>query len=164
MQYLTASAIEATLTFVLSLVPAGEIVLSFTLPQEALSGIEADAVATAARKAAEVGEPWLSRFHSADLDLRLRRMGFSEVFHLTPGEGHERYLKNRHDGLSARRGEQLVRAIVCPPLKDQSHPSIHPSDRHAASEREMDGRVLPRGRKGFSHREPTHCPKRRVTT
>jgi hypothetical protein len=39
-------------------------------------------------------------------------MGFSRVIHLTPEEAHERYLKNRHDGLTGRRGEQLMRAIV----------------------------------------------------
>src|SRR5258705_5223984 len=48
-QYLTPAAIEATLAFVLSLPRVSEIVLSFILPQEALSGIEADAVATAAQ-------------------------------------------------------------------------------------------------------------------
>ena len=111
-QYLTAAAIEATLAFVLSLPRTSEIVLSFILPQEALSGIEADAVTTAATKSAEVGEPWLSRFHPADLASQLRQMGFSEVVHLTPEQAHERYLKNRRDGLTGRLGEQLMRAIV----------------------------------------------------
>ena len=86
--------------------------LSFILPQEALSGIEADAVATAAEKSAEVGEPWLSRYRSADLVSLLRRMGFSDVVHLAPEQAQKRYLKNRHDGLAGRRGEQLMRAIV----------------------------------------------------
>jgi methyltransferase (TIGR00027 family) len=111
-QYLTVAAIEATLAFVLSLPRASEVVLSFILPQDALAGIEADAVATAAAKSAEVGEPWLSRFHPADLASQLYRMGFSEVVHLTPEQAQERYLKGRHDGLTARRGEQLMRAVV----------------------------------------------------
>jgi methyltransferase (TIGR00027 family) len=55
-QYLTVTAIVATLAFVLSLPSGSEIVLSVILPQDALSGIEADAVATAAAKSAEVGE------------------------------------------------------------------------------------------------------------
>jgi hypothetical protein len=38
-------------------------------------------------------------------------MGFSEVIHLTPEEVHERHLKDRHDGLTVRRGEQLTRAL-----------------------------------------------------
>ena len=111
-QYLTAAAIESTLAFVLSLPRGSEIVFSFVLPQEALSGIEADAVATAAAKSAEVGEPWLSRFYPSEVASQLRRMGFSEVIHLTPDQAQERYLKNRLDGLAGRRGEQLMRAIV----------------------------------------------------
>jgi methyltransferase (TIGR00027 family) len=111
-QYLTAAAIEATLAFILSLPPTSEIVLSFILPQDELAGIEADAVATAAAKSAEVGEPWLSRFYPLDLASQLHRLGFSEVVPLKPEQAHERYLKNRHDGLATRRGEQLMRAVV----------------------------------------------------
>jgi methyltransferase (TIGR00027 family) len=111
-QYLTMTAIEATLAFVLSLPPGSEIVLSFILPQDALSGIEADAVATAAAKSAEVGEPWLSRFDPSKVAAQLRRMGFSEAVLLTPKQAYERYLKERHDGLAARHGEQMMRAIV----------------------------------------------------
>ena len=44
------------------------------LPQDWLSGIEADAA-----KSAEVGEPWLSRFDPNDLALLLLCIGFSEV-------------------------------------------------------------------------------------
>ena len=111
-QYLTNPAIEATLAFMQTLPRKSEIVLSFILPQDALDGIEAHAVATASAKAAEVGEPWLSRFQPADLASQLLRMGFSEVVHLTPDQAHERYLKGRRDGLAARRGEQLMRAVV----------------------------------------------------
>jgi len=111
-QYLTAAAIEATLVFMLSLPHASEIVFSFILPQDALAGIEADAVATAAAKSAEIDEPWLSHFHPADLASQLHRMGFSKVVHLTPEQAHERYLKDRRDGLVVRRGEQLMRAVV----------------------------------------------------
>ena len=111
-QYLTATAIEATLAFMLLLPRGSEIVFSFILPQHALSGIEADAVATAAAKSAEVGEPWLSRLHPSDIATHLRQIGFSEVIHLTPEQVHERYLKDRHDGLTARRGEQLMRVIT----------------------------------------------------
>jgi O-methyltransferase involved in polyketide biosynthesis len=91
-QYLTASAIEATHAFMLLLPRGSEIVFSVTLPQEALSGIEADAVAIAAAKSAEVGEPWLSSLHPTDIAAQQRRMGFSKVINLTPEEVHERYL------------------------------------------------------------------------
>jgi len=111
-QYLTKSAISATLEFVLSLPRSSEIAFSFILPLEALSGIEAEAQERAAHRSAEVGEPWLSTFRPADLTAQLRAMGFSDVIHLTPEEAHERYLKPRCDGLAVRRCEQLMRAIV----------------------------------------------------
>jgi methyltransferase (TIGR00027 family) len=111
-QYLTLDAINETLELVLRLPRSSEIVFSFILPFEMSPRLEAEALATAARKAAEVGEPWLSTFRAEDLKLRLRTMGFSEVIHLTPEDAHERYLKNRSDGLEVRRGEQLIRAVV----------------------------------------------------
>jgi hypothetical protein len=73
---------------------------------------EADALAMVARKSAEVGEPWLTTVSPDDLKARLRMMGFSDIIHLTPDQAHDRYLRNRGDGLQARRGEQLMRAIV----------------------------------------------------
>ena len=111
-QYLTSDALDATFQFVLSLPPASEIVFSFILPQEEVSGVEAQALAIAARHAAQIGEPWLTRLHPDDLVARLRSMGFSRILHLTPEEARERYFYDRRDGLRERRGEQLMRAIV----------------------------------------------------
>lgn len=111
-QYLTLDAISRMLEFVISLPRSSEIVLSFIVPLETLSGAEAEALALAARKSAEVGEPWLTTFRPDDLRSLLRDLGFSDVYHLTPEDVHERYLKNRGDGLVARRGEQLIRAVV----------------------------------------------------
>jgi methyltransferase (TIGR00027 family) len=112
LQYLTADAIDATLRFVLSLPPSSEIVLSFVLPQEALSGSEAEMIAIATQRAAEVGEPWLSRFHADQLSSKLRELGFSRITHLRPDEARERYFRGRRDGLKERQGEQLMRAVV----------------------------------------------------
>jgi methyltransferase (TIGR00027 family) len=111
-QYLSARALEATFQFVLSLPRSSEIVFSFILPQDAVSGTEAEALLIAARRATEVGEPWLTRFHADDLRVTLKTLGFSQVVHLTPEEARERYFRHRHDGLAERRGEQLMRAIV----------------------------------------------------
>lgn len=111
-QYLTRDALDATFRFVLSLPPSSEIVFSFILPQEAVSGVEAEALAIAADRAKEVGEPWLTRLRGDELAVRLRAMGFSRTIHLTPEDAHERYFSNRRDGLKERRGEQLMRAII----------------------------------------------------
>jgi methyltransferase (TIGR00027 family) len=112
LQYLTSDAIDATLRFILSLPTSSEIVLSFVLPQEALSGSEAELVALAAQRASEVGEPWLSRLHPDQLNSKLRALSFSRITHLKPDEAKERYFMNRRDGLQGRQGEQLMRAVV----------------------------------------------------
>jgi methyltransferase (TIGR00027 family) len=111
-QYLTRDALEATFRFVLSLPPGSEIVFSFVLPQEEVSGLEAEALAAAARRAAQIGEPWLTRLHADELTAKLRLMGFSRVLHLTPEEARLRYFDGRRDGLRERHGEQLMSAIV----------------------------------------------------
>ena len=111
-QYLTSEALGATFQFALSLPPSSEIVFSFILPEEAISGVEAAALATAAERAAEAGEPWLTRLCPEELTAKLRFLGFSRVIHLTPEEARERYFQDRRDGLRERHGEQLMRAIV----------------------------------------------------
>jgi len=111
-QYLTRDALDATFRFVLSLAALSEIVFSFILPQEAVSGVEADALALSEQRAAKVGEPWLTRLYSDELRAMLRSMGFSRIVHLTPEDARSRYFDNRRDGLRERQGEQLMRAIV----------------------------------------------------
>jgi len=111
-QYLTPDALDATFHFVLALAPSSEIVFSFILPQKEVSGVEAEALALAAQRAGEVGEPWLSRLSPDELAAKLRSMGFSRIIHLTPEEARQRYFDGRCDGLRERRGEQLMRAIV----------------------------------------------------
>lgn len=111
-QYLTREALEATFQFALSLPPGSEIVFSFILPEEAVSGVEAQALTTAAKRAAEAGEPWLTRLYPDELTTKLRLLGFSRVIHLTPEKARESYFQNRRDGLRERHGEQLMRALV----------------------------------------------------
>jgi methyltransferase (TIGR00027 family) len=111
-QYLTRDALGTTFRFVLSLPRSSEVVFSFIIPQEEVSGIEAEAIAIAAQRAAEVGEPFLTRMRGDELAVWLRSMGFSQTIHLTPEQARERYFGDRRDGLKERRGEQLMRAIV----------------------------------------------------
>jgi len=110
--YLTATAIHATLEFMLSFPPTSEIVFNFVLPADAVSGIEAEAMMLTAQKCAEAGEPWLTSFLPDNLTGVLTAIGFRDVIHLTPDEANRRYFRHRRDGLEARLGERLVRAIV----------------------------------------------------
>lgn len=111
-QYLTQDAIDATFQFVASLPASSEIVFSFILPEASVPGVEADALALAAQRASELGEPWLTRCHPDEFAVYLRSAGFLQVIHLTPEEAHRRYFRDRRDGLRERHGEQLMRAIV----------------------------------------------------
>lgn len=111
-QYLTQDAIDATFQFVASLPASSEIVFSFILPEASVPGVEADALALAAQRASELGEPWLTRCHPDEFAAYLRSAGFLQVIHLTPEEAHRRYFRDRRDGLRERHGEQLMRAIV----------------------------------------------------
>ena len=77
MVYLTQSAIDAVFAFVASLPPSSEIVFTFTPPPEVGA---ADGLAS---RAAEVGEPWLTRVEPESLERQLRNHGFGTVQFLT---------------------------------------------------------------------------------
>jgi O-methyltransferase involved in polyketide biosynthesis len=85
---------------------------SFVVPQESWSGIEADLAALSAQRAAEFGEPWLTRLRPDQFAAKLRALGFTQIAHLTPDETRRRYFSNRRDWLRERLGEQLMRAVV----------------------------------------------------
>ncbi len=110
-QYLTSSAIEETLRYVLSLPPSSGIGLTFMLP-EARLGEELDAVRVLSEFGARVGEHWLSRFEPARLIAWLRELGFSDVAHLTPERAREQYFRGRTDALPVPSYEQVLSATV----------------------------------------------------
>ena len=111
-QYLTQASLDLTLRFVLSMPASSEIVLSFVLPESARPPDEAALVAASSARSAEMGEPWLTAFLPDELVAKLRAMGFSRVAHLSPDAATQRYFRERSDGLSVWRNEQLVRATV----------------------------------------------------
>ena len=111
-QYLTEAALELTLAFVLSMPASSEIVFSFILPEHARPADEATLVAAFAVRSAEMGEPWLTHFRPEELVATLRRIGFSNVVHLSPEAAGRRYFRERHDGLSVWGTEQMIRATV----------------------------------------------------
>jgi len=111
-QYLTLPAIDATLRVVTSLPAPTTIVLSFMLPDEDLAGEELEAARSVAQTAAATGEPWRTRFRPQELCTRLAGLGFSSVFHLTPGEANVRYFTERQDRLRAPDAAQLVSATT----------------------------------------------------
>jgi methyltransferase (TIGR00027 family) len=111
-QYLTRDAIETTLRFVASLPHPSEITFQFVIPQDHLSGIDAEVSLFAANGAAMRGEPWITRLDPEECKLWLANLGFAKVFHLTPEEAQRRYFDGRRDGLQVYRVSEMMDAVV----------------------------------------------------
>jgi methyltransferase (TIGR00027 family) len=110
--YLTEAAFDKTLKFVLSARARSEIVFSFAVADTILDAGDVARARAASAHLSVIREPALLRFHPDQLVAKLTEMGFSKVFHLTPGKANERYFQNRSDGLNAAILEQMMRATV----------------------------------------------------
>ena len=111
-QYLTDSAIERTLEYVASFPRSSQIVITVAVPEDMLAPGAAQVAALNAATAAERGEPWINRLSPSALSERLKHLGFSSAFHLTPDEAEKRYFAGRSDDLRVPVIEQLLLATV----------------------------------------------------
>jgi methyltransferase (TIGR00027 family) len=99
--YLSEEVINVTFEFVHLLPRGSEIVFEFKVAAEALSSREEEQDAA---WAPSTEEPILSRFMPADLEAKLRRIGFSQVIALTPEDAQEHYFEGRRDASRPRLG------------------------------------------------------------
>jgi methyltransferase (TIGR00027 family) len=104
--YLTEAAVDATLRVVAGCARSSEIVFTFAQPPGLFGSRRL------AKMAASVGEPWLSYFTPKGLEKKLRTMGFSTVYFLTPDDTRARYIARRTDRLPVPRRTSVVSAIV----------------------------------------------------
>lgn len=111
-QYLSSGALGSLLSFAASLNPGSELVLSFVPPEDELAGLDLDAAARSVARTTELGEPWKTRLRAHELVDWLVRLGFSDVWHLSPEMAQARYFAGRHDGLRVPHLEQLIAATV----------------------------------------------------
>jgi methyltransferase (TIGR00027 family) len=111
-QYLSKSAIQATLQFIQSLPKSSTVVFSFVPSDPVLIDEDRQLITELGRVAAARGEPFLSRFDPEELQQLLYDIGFSSVYHLLPAIAQERYFAGRTDGLTAQGVEQLMRATT----------------------------------------------------
>ena len=95
--YLTIEAIEETLTTIGSAAPGTRVVLTYDLPQEALSGLGAETQGVLSKIVAGMGEPMISRFTPADIEQVLRGLGYTSVEHFGPDEAIRTYFPGRDD-------------------------------------------------------------------
>jgi methyltransferase (TIGR00027 family) len=111
-QFLSRDAVEALLRFAASLGAPSEIVFSFAPPDDELEGEELAAAIYSTAFNETLGEPWITRLRPSEAFGILTRLGFGEVFHLTPKRAQQRYFAGRNDMLKAPRIEQLIAATV----------------------------------------------------
>jgi methyltransferase (TIGR00027 family) len=111
-QYLTETAFDQTLRFVLSMPRPSEFAFSFVASDAVLPPDEVALVQAFTAQFAAIGEPWLLRFLPEALVRKLTAMGFSRVLHLTPEKANQRYFQNRRDRLNAAFAEQMMKAGV----------------------------------------------------
>jgi O-methyltransferase involved in polyketide biosynthesis len=105
-------AIESLFRFASSLQAQSEIVFSFTPPDQDLDGDDLAAAIHSVTLTDGMGEPWKTRLSASEAFDLLTRLGFGEVFHLTPKRAQQRYFAGRNDTLRAPLIEQLIAAIV----------------------------------------------------
>jgi methyltransferase (TIGR00027 family) len=106
--YLHEPAIDAALRFVTDFAAGSEIVLTFAQPPEE----KADSTARVANKTAAMGEPMVSFFTPAAMEIKLRRAGFSGVEFLSPKESEIRYFSQRPQDLPVPKRTAIVAASV----------------------------------------------------
>jgi len=108
--YLTKDAVMETLKFVASLPSGSGIVFDYALPLSALSESQRATREVLARRVAAIGEPWITYFDPPSLASELRQLGFKHVEDVGPGEAHDRYFKDRQDGLRVGGVAHLMKA------------------------------------------------------
>jgi methyltransferase (TIGR00027 family) len=108
--YLRRQTIHRIFETIIGLPKGSGIVFAFA-PDKGLTNGIAGAHTSVADRAAELGEPWLTRFTTEDLKTELEAYGFTEVSFLDPSEAEFRYYRNRTD-LPAPRIVRLCKAIV----------------------------------------------------
>jgi methyltransferase (TIGR00027 family) len=112
-QYLTREAVLHTLREITGMAAHGsELVMQFIVPPTKLSETEGNLVTALARRAAEVGEPFLSYFEPDDLEAHLRQVGFTTITQFGADEATERYLSGRAYGLSLPSYFRIIKARI----------------------------------------------------
>jgi methyltransferase (TIGR00027 family) len=111
--YLTLGAIHAALATMARCRAGTRVVLTYNQPPAALAGITAQIAATFAGLAAEMGEPFVTRFLPAEIAQLLHQHGFGEITDFGPDEARAAYFPGRAD-VEIAGAQRLVVATVAP--------------------------------------------------
>lgn len=111
--YLTLDAIHATLATLASCRPRSRVVLTYNQPPAALTGSTAQIAATFAALAADMGEPFLSRFLPTEIAQLLHEHGFGQITDFGPDQARAAYFPGQAD-IEIAGAQQLIAATVAP--------------------------------------------------
>jgi len=111
-QYLDSGAVDALFRFAAMLPKGSEIVFSFAPAADQSAVVDGNAILGFGRRPAALGEPWKSRLRTADLVVQLADLGFSDIFHLPPELGRQRYFADQQEIREPAGWDHLIAAIV----------------------------------------------------
>ena len=110
--YLTKAALAQTLNFVVGGAAGSEIVFDYSVPSASMTHSQRLARENAAKRAAELGEPWISYFEPVALASELTDAGFTLVTDLGATQANQKYFANRDDGLRVTGSARIMAASV----------------------------------------------------
>ena len=111
--YITGDAVRSTLKLIATLAAGSQVVFTYMVPPETLSGPDRKLAEFQRDRFREMGEPWLSLFHRSDMCALLHDVGFSDIREIGPDDdGAHSYFDHRSDGLRPTTYERVVLATV----------------------------------------------------
>lgn len=111
--YLTLDAIHAALATMAQGRPGTRVVITYNQPPAALTGSTAQIAAAFARLAAEMGEPFISRFLPGEIAQLLHEHGFGQITDFGPDEARAAYFPGQGD-VEIAGAQRLVAATLAP--------------------------------------------------
>jgi methyltransferase (TIGR00027 family) len=111
--YLSEAAFTETMTVVAAMPSTTAIVFDYAVPRESLNAKQKMALDALATRVHAFGEPFRLFWAPAELDARLRQMGFSQIDDLGREQLNARYFAGRTDGFRVRANlARLIRAVL----------------------------------------------------
>jgi methyltransferase (TIGR00027 family) len=111
-QYLSEAAIDRTLKQIGAAASGSEIVLDYLVPPALVAESEREILRLLESLTARRGEPGRSYFEPERLAEIMKECGFAYMWDVAASEAHERYLKNRTDGLRLSPLVHLAKARI----------------------------------------------------
>ena len=118
--YLTLDAIRGVLATVAQCRPGTRIVLSYNQPPSVLAGRTAQIAAAFAGLAAEMGEPFISRFLPGEIARLLHGHGFAQITDFGQDEARAAYFRGQAD-VEIAGAQRLVAATLAPASPSSGH-------------------------------------------